>query len=210
VEDLQAILPDRFDFERALSALACAGMIDRGPKGFRWSHPLLREVTVASTPSAVRRDLNAKAYDIAEARELPLEVRAAMSFQAERDMEAMFLLEQVADRAAQRGDDEGAILALRTGLEAARRDGARGNLDDPTETLLVFGRKLGDALLRAGQLMQADSLLREMLEVAGPHSPSGISILRGLARVERAEARSGEAHTVVVDSARNGQRKLGS
>lgn len=200
VQDLQAVLPEQFEFERALAALACAGMIDRGASGFRWSHPLLREVTAASTPAAVRRELSGKACEIAELRELPLEVRAQQSYLAELEMEAMFLFEQVADRATQRGDDLGAIEALRKGLEAAKRDCACGSEDRPMETVLVFGRKLGDALLRSGQLAEADSLLREMLELAGPESPEGVHILRGLARVERAEARSGEAHPMVSDA----------
>ena len=198
LDDLQAVLPDSFEFERALAALASSGMIDRGPLGFRWSHPMLREIAAATTPASVRRELCGKAYELAEARDLPIEVRAMMSFHAELDMEAMFLCEQVAERAAQRGDDDGAIDALRMGLEAAKREASRQYLDDPGKTILMFGRKLGDAMLRAGRLGEADMLLREMLEIAGPESAEGVYILRGMARVERAEARSGEAHTVLV------------
>lgn len=197
-EDLQSVLPDRCEFERALAAVAGAGMIDRGRVGFRWAHPLLREVAAAATPRAVRKDLYAKAYEIAESRSLPLEVRALLAYEAELDMEAMFLLDQVADRAAQRGDDEGAVEALALGLESARRDAVRAAQDEPMHSVLMFGRKLGDLLLRTGQLAAADRLLRELIDLAGPESPEGIHILRGLARLGRAEARSGEAHTVLA------------
>jgi serine/threonine-protein kinase len=203
LEDLQFVLPERFEFERALASLASSNMIDRGPLGFRWSHPVLREVAAATSPVSVRRQLCTKACEVAEARDLPIEVRAMLAYQAELDMEAMFLSEQVAERAAQRGDDDGAIEALRMGLDAAKREASRGDCEEPSASILVFGRKLGDTLLRAGRLGSVDALLRELVEVVKPDSPEGLQILRGLARLERAEARSGEAHQVLPPSTRH-------
>lgn len=200
IEDIQSLLPDHCDFERALTALAAAGMVDRSARGLRWAHPMLREVAASCTPASARRELYARACDLFEDRAMPIEVSALLAFQAERDIEAMFLLEQVAERAMTRGDDEGCIEALRCGLAAAQRDSSRGDTDRPSESVLVFGRKLGDALLHAGRLAEADTLLRGLIELVGADSPDGIQIMRGIARVERAERQSGDGQSLCIAS----------
>jgi serine/threonine protein kinase len=192
-DDLQAMLPWTQDFENSLASLAAANMIDRGAAGFRWRHPLIRELVGAGTPSAVRAELAERAAEIADERGWPIEVRAKYASLADHGVEAMFLSEQIADRAIARCDDLGAIAALSRGLESARREAARGALDRPLDAQLVFARKLGDVLLRAGRIVEADQLLRETLDQIGPHHPEGFRILRGLARVARAGHRSGEA-----------------
>jgi len=197
IEDIQSLLPDHCDFERALTALAAAGMVDRSARGLRWAHPMLREVAGCCTPASARRELYARACDLFEDRAMPIEVSARLAFQAERDIEAMFLLEQVAERAMIRGDDDGCIDALRCGLVAAQRESSRGEGERLSESVLVFGRKLGDALLRAGHLAEADALLRGLIDVVGPDSPDGLQIMKGIARVERAERQSGEGHSLL-------------
>ncbi len=196
MEDLQTLLPDPCDLERALMPLTAAGMVDRSARGLCATHPMILEVAEAIMPAAVRREMYARACDLVEERSIPIEVRAWMTFHAERNLEAMFLLEQVADRAAARGDDEASIEALRLALDAARLDCRADAERRPSEAVLVFGRKLGDALLRAGRLVEADSLLRELIDLVGPDSPDGMLIMRGLARVARAESQSGEGHVV--------------
>ena len=43
-------------------------------------------------------------------------------------------------------------MALRRGLELARRELFRGELDDPMRAVLIFSRKLGEALAQRGRL----------------------------------------------------------
>lgn len=189
---LQAMLPDSVDIESALSLVARSAMVERGPEGFRWTHPLFRDVAVSLVPAGVRSQLHAKASDLADASKVPLEARAVHALHADRSWEAMFLLEQIADRATARGDDEAALEALQLGLAAARRETARAESDHPLQGVLTFGRKLGDALLRVGELSAADQLLREMLEIAGPSSPERVAIVRLIARLETASKCSDE------------------
>ncbi len=106
------------------------------------------------------------------------------------------LLEQVADRAAARGDQHGCVLALRRGLDLARREIFRGELDDPMRAVLIFCRKLGEALARSGDLTDARrrSSARRSTSPArtGPTAPSSSarSSLRSRAKqVFRAPAR---------------------
>jgi serine/threonine-protein kinase len=103
------------------------------------------------------------------------------------------LLEQVADRSAARGDQQGCVLALRRGLDLARREIFRGELDDPMRAVLIFSRKLGEALARSGDLTDADGVLREALDLAGPSGPDRALVLGSLAVVSRERDRSSEA-----------------
>ena len=68
-----------------------------------------------------------------------------------------------ARRRHRRGD-----VALRRGLELARRELFRGELDDPMRAVLIFSRKLGEALAQAGDYTDAEGVLREALDMAGP------------------------------------------
>jgi serine/threonine-protein kinase len=209
---LRRLLPDIQGFDGLLATLAAAGMIedrsaDRGAglapsrgtgfvsPGIRTTHPLLRDVTLATIPAGVRRDLHAKAAfdDAGDPLALPLEVQAIHAYHAQNALEALMLLEQVADRAAARGDTAGSVLALRRGLDLSRREIFRGELDDPMRAVLIFSRKLGEALARAGDLTDADGVLREALDLAGPGGPDRAIVLGALAFVARERERASEA-----------------
>ena len=60
--------------------------------------------------------------------------------------------------------------------------------------VLIFSRKLGEALARAGSLTDADGVLREALDLAGPSGPYRALVLGSLAFVarERERAQRGE------------------
>jgi serine/threonine-protein kinase len=105
----------------------------------------------------------------------------------------LLLLEQVADRATAVGDTQAEVLALRRGLEIARREISRGELDDPMRAVLIFSRKLGASLTRAGDFSDADGVLRESLDLAGPTSPDRAKILGALAHVSYGRRRYDEA-----------------
>jgi serine/threonine-protein kinase len=124
---------------------------------------------------------------------LPLEVQALHAYHAQSSFEALMLLEQVADRAAARGDQGASVLALRRCLDLARRELFRGELDDPMHAVIIFSRKLGEALARIGNLSDADGLLREALDLTGPSGKDRALVLGSLAFVARERARAAEA-----------------
>jgi serine/threonine-protein kinase len=192
---LRRLLPDLRTLDGNLGVLIAAGMAEERPAGISTAHPLLRDVTLATIPAAVRRELHAKAAtdETGDPLPLPLEVQALHQYHAQNSFEALMLLEQVADRSAARGDSSGSVLALRRGLDLARREMFRGELDDPMRAVLIFSRKLGDALARSGDLTDADGVLREALDLAGPSGPERARVLGSLAFVARERSRGTEA-----------------
>jgi serine/threonine-protein kinase len=205
---LQRLLPDVPGFDDVLKVLTDAGMIEEqtadpasGTRSrialgsLRTAHPLIREIALATTPVAVRRHLHAKAAvdQDNEPLALPLEVQALHAYHAQSAFEALMLLEQVADRACARGDQGGSVLALRRCLDLARRELFRGELDDPMRAVIIFSRKLGEALARTGNLSDADGLLREALDLTGPSGKDRALVLGSLAFVARERARAAEA-----------------
>jgi serine/threonine-protein kinase len=192
-EVLTRMLGDDVDLVEALGFLRRAGMILVGEGGIRTYHPLLREVTLATIPAAVKRELHAAAAVICDERDLPIEVRALHEFYGGTAFQALLLLERVSVLASARGDHPGAIMALRRGLELARRELFRGELDDPMRAVLIFSRKLGEALVRGGQLNDAEGVLREALDVAGPSGKDRAAVLGALAHVAHERDRRQEA-----------------
>jgi serine/threonine protein kinase len=158
-------------------------------------HPLVRDVTLAMIPLGVKRDLHAAAFadDNGDPRQLPTEVLAMHAFHAQNSFEALMMLETVANRATWRGDLQGAVLSLRRALDLARREISRGEIDDPVRAVLIFSRKLGEALARAGSLSDASGVLKEALDLTGPSGPDRVQVLGALAYVARERARPTEA-----------------
>jgi len=190
---LTRMLGDDVDLVEALGFLRRAGMLVVSEGGIRTSHPLVREVTLATIPAAVRRELHAAAAVVCDERDLPIEVRALHEFWGGTAFQALLLLERVSILASGRGDHQGAIIALRRGLELARRELFRGELDDPMRAVLIFSRKLGEALVRGGQLNDAEGVLREALDVAGPSGKDRAAVLGALAHVAHDRDRRQEA-----------------
>jgi serine/threonine-protein kinase len=217
---LASLLPKGTETSKALRRCIEGGLIDELPIGsptapggaLRFAHPLFREVALATLPAGARRELHSKAAELAAEHGAPIEVRALHAFLAQDAFEALMLLEQVADRCTQRDDDEGAIIALRRGLELARRALFRGDIDDPERAVLIFSRKLGDALARAGYLTDAEGILREALDLAGPADSDRARLLEGLAKVARARERHPEARALlkeaIATAGRSGAREL--
>ncbi|MFO0614014.1 MAG: hypothetical protein U0414_15585 [Polyangiaceae bacterium] len=158
-------------------------------------HPLIRDVTLAMIPAGVKRDLHARAFadENGVPRSMPAEVLAMHAFHAQNAFEALMMLEGVANRATWRGDVQGAVMALRRAVELARREIFRGEIDDPMRAVLLFSRKLGEALARAGSLSDATGVLKEALDLTGPSGPDRVQVLGALAFVARERARPIEA-----------------
>jgi serine/threonine-protein kinase len=192
--------------ETSCAALVTTQIIERTSEGMRHTHPLVREIVSAAIPAAVRRELHSAAASIAEMNKLPIEVRALHTLYAQDAFEALLLLEQVAERALARGDASGAVLWLHRGLELARREMVRGELDDPMRAILIFSRKLGEALAIAGDLTDANGVLREALEFAGPSGQDRAKVLRALANVAHERDRSGEALSYLSEALEHASR----
>ena len=193
-EVLARMLGEELDLVEALGFLRRAGMLlVAGGAGVRTSHPLVREVTLATIPAAVRRELHAAAAVVCDERDLPIEVRAMHEYWGGTAFQALLLLERVSVAAGARGDHQGAIMALRRGLELARRELFRGELDDPMRAVLIFSRKLGEALAKGGQLNDAEGVLREALDIAGPSGQDRAAVLGALAQVAHGRDRQQEA-----------------
>jgi serine/threonine-protein kinase len=179
--------------EPAINSLLSRGMITVSAGCAVFSHPLLRELTMAGIPIEARRQLHRRALRIEDKQRGPLEVRAEHAYHCQEAFQALLLLEQVADRATAIGNTQAEVLALRRGLEVARREIARGELDDPLRAVLIFSRKLGASLTRAGDFADADGILQEALDLAGPSSPDRAKILGALAHVSYGRKRYEEA-----------------
>jgi serine/threonine-protein kinase len=180
---LTRMLGDEVDLVEALGLLRRAGMLALSEDGIRTSHPLVREVVLAMIPAAVRRELHAAAAALCDDRDLPIEVRAMHETWGGTAFQALLLLERVSAMAGARGDFQGAVTAVRRGLELARRELFRGELDDPMRAVIIFSRKLGEALMRTGQLNDAEGVLREALDIAEPSGVDRAALLGALAHV---------------------------
>jgi serine/threonine-protein kinase len=195
--------------KETLDELIVAGMVTKNGSSHSLSHPLIRELVLGAIPAEVRRDLHARAVRVYEKREAPIEARALHAYYAQATLEALLLLEQVAERALARGDLNAGVEALRHALELARADVYRGELDDPLKAVAIFARKLGDALIRGGSYSDADGVLREALHVAGPTGAERAQLLATLARVAHGRERSEEAFGY-IDEAIDVARRAGS
>jgi serine/threonine protein kinase len=179
--------------EATLPELRRAGMVSLVDGRISTSHPLLRDIVLNGIPAAVKKDLHSRALRACERLSAPIEARAQHAYHAGDSFQALLLLEQVAERAAARGDTATEVLALRRGLEIARQEIARGELDDPLRAVLIFGRKLGASLTRAGNFADAEGVLREALDVAGPSGTDRARVLSALAHVAHGRRRATEA-----------------
>jgi serine/threonine-protein kinase len=197
---LRPLVPENTDITDALGILRRAGMIEVTDRGYCTTHPLLREVVLNSIPAAARRELHAAASEAAETEGAPLEVRAIHEYFAGNTFQALILLERVSTDCASRDDLAGTILALRRGLDLARRELFRGELEDPMRAVLIFGRKLGEALARAGAFADADGVLREALDMAGPSGQDRARVLGLLARVAHGRDRKPESQAYLREA----------
>ncbi len=185
----------------ATNTLLMAGMIEVSESGVtRTAHPLIRDVVLATIPAAVRRGLHATCAQLGEENGMPLEARALHEYSAQNTFQALILLEQTAQRANARGDLGGSISALRRCVDLARRELFRGELDDPMRAVLIFARKLGEVLTTAGQFTDAEGVLREALDMAGPSGPDRARVLGALAQVSANRDRNDEAHRYLLEA----------
>jgi tetratricopeptide (TPR) repeat protein len=205
---LELVLQDDGGHGELIDELRVAGFVTVDGANIGSGHPLIREVARAGTPAGVRRDLHARARSAGAqaATQAPLEADALHAFLADQSFEALMLLEQTADASRARDDADGAVEALRMALDLARREMARGELDDPVAAALMFSCKLGDALCLAGKHIDAEGVLTEALDLAGPASAERARLLASLANVARGIGRADLAFERLDEAVRIAER----
>ncbi len=179
--------------EEAINILVQKGMVTLHSGRAVIAHPMVRDVAMSAIPAEARRQLHRRGMRIEDKRRGPLEARALHAYHCEESFQALLLLEQVADRATAIGDTNTEVNALRRCVEIARKEISRGEIDDPMRAVLIFSRKLGASLTRAGNFSDADGVLREALDLAGPASPDRAKILGAMAHVSHGRKRHDEA-----------------
>lgn len=151
------------------------------PVGVRVAHPLVRRVILSSIPAGRREELAERVSALTA--DAPLDVRAKHAMHAGSSLEALSLLDLLSARRAAHGDLFGSVGALRHALDIARRELHRGELDDPLSAVLVFARKLAEALIASEQWPDAQGVLREALGMTPPtseHRPRLAALLAGI------------------------------
>ncbi len=193
---LVSLLPDIAELSKQMNVLNDAGLVSIADGIIATSHPLVRDVTLASTPHAVLRGLHGRARrDVGvDHPSAPIEANALHAYHADESFEALMLLERVALARRDRDDAAGAVASLHLALNLARREMARGELDDPEAAVLMFSRKLGDALVLDGKATDAEGILAEALNLAGPVSPERSRILASLANIAQRAGRPDTAY----------------
>lgn len=199
-EDIAEILLLDTDLDEVVIGLVSRGLVTKVGSELSTRHPLIREIALAGTPAEVRRELHRRAFELEDRKGAPLEVRAQHAYFSQQAFQALLLLEQVADRATARGDTDTEVLALRRCLEIARQEISRGELDDPLRAVLIFSRKLGASLTRAGDFADAEGVLREALDLAGPASEDRAKLLGALAHVAHGRRRNADAIRCLDDA----------
>jgi serine/threonine-protein kinase len=209
-EIVSSLLPPGVDAADALAQLERARLVTISPEGVRIAHPLVRRVVFSSIPAGRKRELFARCESLRP--NAPLEVRAKQAMHGGSALEALSLLDVLSTTRAAHGDLAGSVSALRHALDVARRELHRDDLDDPMGAMLLFARKLAEALATSQQWTDADGVLREALGNAPPTSAHRARLLGVLARVAHARSQPAEARRYIDEAMRvartSNQREL--
>ncbi len=199
-EAVWRMLPGAVDVATALHTLHRANLVGIEENAVRFSHPLIRRVVFSSIPAGRKDELFAAAATLRP--DAPLEVRAKQAMHGGSALESLSLLDALSARRAAHGDLTGSVSALRHALDVARRELYRGELDDPVTAVLVFARKLAEALADQELWSDAEGVLREAIGTAPPTSPQRAHLLGVLARVADARRHPGDARRYLDEALR--------
>ena len=186
---LKELLGEELDLTSCLRDLVHRGMIQLDASGVKISHFLIRQVTEAITPVAVRRELHKQAYEACLKLKAPKEVRLLHALETQYPFDGLLLLDQVADKAVAWEDFEGAIQWYRRAVQVAR-DHADGDPTEQTSAAVVyFSNKLVDLLIQVGRYDEADAVLNEVWQSESPTSLEQAKLHFAAARLEVARGR---------------------
>jgi serine/threonine protein kinase len=200
IDVLLRLLPVGADLESAVRLLERGNLVRVDGSAVRIAHPLVRRVVFSGIPAGRKRELFARHTELRP--DAPLEVRAREARHGGSALEALSLLDMLSIRRAAHGDRAGAITALRHALDVARRELHGDDLDDPMGAMLVFARKLAEALAAAAQWNDAEGVLREALGNAPPTSENRARLLAVLARVAHERSHPGDARRYIAEAMR--------
>jgi len=200
LDTMQSVLPPSVDVASALNALERARIASLGGQGISIAHPLLRRVVFSTIPAGRKRELFARAAQLRDDPEI--EIRAKQAMHGGSALEALALLDALSAQRTSHGDMEGSVSALRNALDLARRELHRGELDDPNAAVLVFSRKLAEALAASYRWSDAEGVLREALGNAPPTSEHRAHLLGVMAHVANARRHPGEARRYLDEAMR--------
>jgi serine/threonine protein kinase len=199
-ETLDRMLAPAVDVSAAVATLSSARLIIVDDRRIRIVHPMIRRVIFSTIPAGRKRDLFARAAELRP--DPPIEVRAKEAAHGGSALEALSLLDSLSARRTAHGDLYGSISALRQALELARRELHRGELDDPVAAMLVFSRKLAEALAAVNRWSDAEGVLHEALGSAPPTSEHRAHLLGVMAHVANARRHPGDARRYLDEAMR--------
>ena len=205
---LKKMLPATVDLGAALDALDRAKIVSIDERGVRIAHPLVRRVVPSTIPAGRKRELFARADELRP--DAPLEVRAQPGDARRRAFEALSLLDVLANKRAAAGDTH--RQRERPAPRPRHRRGASCTAASSTirsSAMLVFSRKLAEALAASEQWNDAEGVLREALgqraaDERAPRASRRPPRARQRRQSGRIEPCSGPPATVSVDSCRKG------
>jgi serine/threonine protein kinase len=183
---------------QAVNALVEAGIAQsHDEQGISLAHPMFHDVVLLTTPAEARRDLHRRARRLFSTVGAPVEVLAEHAFLAQEAMPALIHLEQAADKALARGDAESATNLLQRGLDLARLEIHRGEIEDPLSAVVIFGRKLSETLQSRGRLSDARGVLQEVLGATAPRGTHRAEVLAQLAEIAQRNNQLAEAERLL-------------
>ena len=163
-------------------------------KAMRHTHPLVREIASAAIPAAVRRELHSRAAATQRSTELPIEVaRPAHALRARRVRGAALARAGRRARAAPEATPSGAVLWLHRGLELARREMVRGELDDPMQRHPHLQPQARRGARHRRRFYRRRRRAARSARYRRTLGPDRAKVLRALANVAHERDRSGEA-----------------
>ena len=192
---LGEVLPRPEDLDDALRPLAEGGVVLVEDGEARLGNALYGRVALAHASSGAVAELHSRALALIDDAPYTVELRAFHALRGEPSFETFLLVENAARERSRCGSDEATIALLWDGIRVAREHELRGEAEAQVavSARIVFGRKLGESLVRAGRLDQAQGVLAEILELAPQRDAARARVLEGLAMIASSRGRTEEA-----------------
>ncbi len=195
LRQLGEVLPRPEDLDDALRPLAEGGVVVVDDGEARLGNPLYGRIALANAASGAVAVLHSRALALIDDAPSTVELRAFHALRGEPTFETFLLVENAARERARCGSDDATIALLWDGIRVAREHELRGDAEAQVaiSARIVFGRKLGEALVRSGRLDQAQGVLAELLELAPQRDSARAQVLEGLATIAYNRGRDDEA-----------------
>ncbi len=168
--ELARLLGRSDDVDRSIGPLRRGGFVLESDGLLTLAHAIFAGVALNLSPAGFLEDVHERAAEALVGAPAMVELRAFHALRGRPGFEAFLLAEQATRLRAVRDDHNGEIGLLTDALRAAHRRFLTGELDG-SSARSVFGRKLAEALLRAGRPRDAYGVLAETLDIA-PGEPA--------------------------------------